>query len=128
MANVTAAETLGDELLKGCEHTTRHNRVVGAWVRAVGRAGGARRGAHARDRRGAGVEPDFVSEYAGRAPGGRGQGLQHQQTQPSCFVVRLLTSPVLHCQTTMNEPNTRTQTQPNRIARMKFVRSERWPS
>ena len=34
-ANVTAAETLGDELLKGCEHTTRHNRVVGAWVRAL---------------------------------------------------------------------------------------------
>ena len=26
-ANVAAAETLGDELLKGCEHTTRHNRV-----------------------------------------------------------------------------------------------------
>ena len=34
-ADVAAAETLGDELLKGCEHTTRHNRVVGAWVRAV---------------------------------------------------------------------------------------------
>ena len=40
-ANVTAAETLGDELLKGCEHTTRHNRVVGAWVRAVQAARGA---------------------------------------------------------------------------------------
>jgi hypothetical protein len=36
-----AAETLGDELLKGCEHTTRHNRVVAAWVRAVQAARGA---------------------------------------------------------------------------------------
>ena len=40
-ANVAAAETLGDELLKGCEHTTRHNRVVAAWVRAVQAARGA---------------------------------------------------------------------------------------
>ena len=61
-ANVTAAETLGDELLKGCEHTTRHNRVVGRGVgagravRACRCSGVARRGALARDRRGAGVE------------------------------------------------------------------------
>ena len=40
-ANVAAAETLGDEELKGCEHTTRHNRVVAAWVRAVQAARGA---------------------------------------------------------------------------------------
>ena len=40
-ANVAAAETLGDELLKGCEHTPRHNRVVAAWVRAVQAARGA---------------------------------------------------------------------------------------
>ena len=50
-------------------------RGVGA-----GRAGGARRGAHARDRRGAGVERAErarlrvgVRGAGGRAPGGRGQ-------------------------------------------------------
>ena len=37
---MAAAETLGDEELKGCEHTTRHNRVVAAWVRAVQAAAG----------------------------------------------------------------------------------------
>ena len=68
-ANVTAAETLGDELLKGCEHTTRHNRVVGAWVRAVQAARGA---AHTRATAEAPAwsapsVPDFVSEYAGQA-------------------------------------------------------------
>jgi hypothetical protein len=68
-ANVTAAETLGDELLKGCEHTTRHNHVVGAWVRAVQAARGA---AHTRATAEAPAwsapsVPDFVSEYAGQA-------------------------------------------------------------
>ena len=68
-ANVMAAETLGDELLKGCEHTTRHNRVVGAWVRAVQAARGA---AHTRATAEAPAwsapsVPDFVSEYAGQA-------------------------------------------------------------
>ena len=84
-ANVAAAETLGDEELKGCEHTTRHNRVVAAWVRAVQAARGA---AHTRATAEAPAwsapsVPDFVSEYAGqaawRAPGGRGQGLQHHR-------------------------------------------------
>ena len=68
-ADVSAAETLGDELLKGCEHTTRHNRVVGAWVRAVQAARGA---AHTRATSEAPVwsapsVPDAVSEYAGHA-------------------------------------------------------------
>ena len=68
-ANVAAAETLGDELLKGCEHTTRHNRVVAAWVRAVQAARGA---AHTRATAEAPAwsapsVPDFVSEYAGQA-------------------------------------------------------------
>ena len=50
-ANLTAADTLGDELLKGCEHTTRHNdnRVDAAWVRAVQAARGA---AHTRATKG----------------------------------------------------------------------------
>ena len=68
-ANVAAAETLGDEELKGCEHTTRHNRVVAAWVRAVQAARGA---AHTRATAEAPAwsapsVPDFVSEYAGQA-------------------------------------------------------------
>ena len=68
-ADVTAAETLGDELLKGCEHTTRHNRVVAAWVRAVQAARGA---AHTRATSEAPTwsapsVPDAVSEYAGYA-------------------------------------------------------------
>ena len=68
-ADVTAAESLGDELLKGCEHTTRHNRVVEAWVRAVQAARGA---AHTRATAeapewSAPSVPDFVSEYAGQA-------------------------------------------------------------
>merc|ERR1712153_101950 len=54
---------------KGCEHTTRHNRVVGAWVRAVQPARGA---AHTRATAEAPAwsapsVPDFVSEYAGQA-------------------------------------------------------------
>jgi hypothetical protein len=60
---------LGDELLKGCEHTTRHNRVVAAWVRDVQAARGA---AHTRATAEAPAwsapsVPDFVSEYAGQA-------------------------------------------------------------
>ena len=54
-----------------CEHKTRHNRVVAAWVRAAQpqrrRRGGAERARLRVGVRGAG----------GRAPGGRGQGLQH---------------------------------------------------
>ena len=68
-ANVAAAETLGDEELKGCEHTTRHNRVVAAWVRAVQ---AARSAAHTRATAEAPAwsapsVPDFVPEYAGQA-------------------------------------------------------------
>jgi len=68
-ADVTAAESLGDELLKGCEHTTRHNRVVAAWVRAVQAARGS---AHTRATAEAPAwsapsVPDFVSEFAGQA-------------------------------------------------------------
>ena len=68
-ADVTAAETLGDELLKDCEHTTRHNRVVSAWVRAVQAARGA---AHTRATAeappwSAPSVPDFTSEFAGHA-------------------------------------------------------------
>ena len=68
-ANVAAAETLGDELLKECEHTTRHNRVVSAWVRAVQAARGA---AHTRSTAeapswSAPSVPDFTSEFAGHA-------------------------------------------------------------
>ena len=53
----------------GCEHTTRHNRVVAAWVRAVQAARGA---AHTRATAEAPAwsapsVPDFVSEYAGQA-------------------------------------------------------------
>ena len=67
---MAAAETLGDELLKGCEHTTRHNRVVAAWVRAVQAARGAahtRATAEAPGAWSAPSVPDFVSEYAGQA-------------------------------------------------------------
>ena len=68
-ADVTSAETLGDELLKGCEHTTRHNRLVSAWVRAVQAARGA---AHTRATAEAPAwsapsVPDFTSEFAGQA-------------------------------------------------------------
>ena len=68
-ANVGAAETLGDELLKEREHTTRHNKVVAAWVRAVRAARGAKytRATSVAPDWSAPSVPDGVSEYAGQA-------------------------------------------------------------
>ena len=39
--DAAAAESLGDELLKNIQHTSRHNKVVAAWVRATRAARGA---------------------------------------------------------------------------------------
>ena len=68
-ADARLAETLGDELLKGCEHSTRHHRVVKCWVRAVQAARGAAhtRETHVAPEWSAPDVPDFVSEYAGQA-------------------------------------------------------------
>ena len=67
--DAAAAESLGDELLKNIQHTSRHNKVVAAWVRAVRAARGAahtRATSEAPDWSAPSV-PDFVSEFAGHA-------------------------------------------------------------
>jgi len=82
-ADVTAAETLGDSLLKMKEHTTRHNRVVNRWVRAVQAARGSahsRSTSEAPDWCGASV-PNGVSEYAGHA-GARTRRSRSRSTTP----------------------------------------------
>jgi hypothetical protein len=65
------ADQLGDAALKGCEHTTRHNMVVAAWLFAITCARGS---AHTRaptiePSYSRGANPDAVNEFGGRDGG-----------------------------------------------------------
>ena len=84
--DAAAAESLGDELLKNIQHTSRHNKVVAAWVRATRAARGA---AHTRATSeapdwSAPSAPDFVSDFAGHA------GSNHGHRTPTYDSMRLM--------------------------------------
>ena len=74
------AETLGDAELKGKEHTTRHNRVVRIWVRAVQAVRGSTHtwATHEAPGYSRSAIPDFVSEFAGQA-------LAHELGEIKCY-------------------------------------------
>ena len=69
--DASLATLLGDDALADQEHTTRHNRVVRAWVCAARAANGAANtfATHEAPHYSPGACPDFVSEYAGQDAG-----------------------------------------------------------